>query len=246
MKELDIGALTTRLTSSAKSSTQPNAEFPEITRMPYGNETLAWLAGNRMAERSKTLNPPAGANDPHADELLQEKIPVDPIQAAARRASVLADLHSNAPRDPRVISVFENDPIVAEDPGNGNLVTRQMLSCRLDVFDTVLTLLGRPTLSRGTRARTSLALKGAFAMLDDDAQVEWALSEVRFEETKAFLNQCASTDLNALVSHLNATLEKHDIWTAARAFSMAAHLSVGASKGSATLADLLEMRDVDK
>ncbi len=244
MTEKYPGGPTTRITHYTKNILQFKVDTSRANPISDGDEIFTRLAGDHMAGQCRTNSSTREANDPLTDELLGEKISDDPIQAAARRASVLSDLHRNAPDDPRVISVFNNDPIVVENPHNGAIVTRQMLSSRLDLFDTVLTLLSKPTLPRGARTRTLLALKSAFTMLDDTAQLEWTLSEVRFEETKAFLDQCASTDLNALVSHLNATLQKHDIWTAARAFSMAAHLSVGASKGSATLADLLEMRDV--
>jgi len=248
MNDIDPSAHAARLKGNTATPVSFSAEVSATpaTAPPDGNETLAWLAGNRMPERSQTLNPPAGVNNPHADEVLKEAKPADPIQAAARRASVLADLHQNAPRDPRVQSIFANDSIVAEDSSNGNLLTRQMLAARLDIFDAVLTMLGRPVLGKGARTRTALALKGAFPVLSDDAQVEWALSEVRLEETKAFLGQRAQTDLNALGVQLAATLEKHDIWATARAFSMAAHLSVGQERGSAALADLLEMREFEK
>jgi len=245
MNEIDPGGQVSRPGSAGGGGTRFGALAPSVQAAPDGNETLAWLAGNRMPDRSKGLQAPAGASDPHADKVLNRSRPADPIQAAAQRAGVLADLHSHAPRDPRVRSVFESDPIVVEDPSNGNLVTRQMLTARLDVFDAVLTMLGRPVLPKGARTRTTLTLKAAYALLSDDAQVEWALSEVRLEETKAFLATRAQADLNALGAQVAATLEKHDIWTAARAFSMAAHLSIGQAKGSAALADLLEARDVD-
>ncbi len=245
MNEIDPGAYASRLASDAAGGARFTAmAAPVVTAAPDGNETLAWLAGNRMPDRRKGLQPPTGTTDPHADDVLSQPRPGDPVQAAAMRASILADLHSHAPRDPRVQAVFESDPILVEDPANGNLITRQMLAARLDLFDAVLTMLGRPVLARGARTRTALTLKAAFTLLTDEAQVEWALSEVRLEEAKAFLNTRPQADLNALGVQVAATLEKHDIWAAARAFSMAAHLSIGAPRGSAALADLLEARDI--
>ena len=243
MNEIDPGAMASRLAPGTSGKAQFTAMAPPVQAAPDGNETLAWLAGNRMPDRRKGLQPPSGASDPHADDVLNQARPADPIQAAAQRASILADLHRHAPRDPRVQSVFDSDPIIVEDPSNGNLVTRQMLTARLDLFDAVLAMLGRPTLPKGARTRTALTLKAAYALLSDDAQVEWALSEVRLEETKAFLGTRPQADLNALGAHLAETLAKTDIWTATRAFSMAAHLSVGEAKGSAALADLLEARE---
>jgi hypothetical protein len=250
MNEIDPGAQASRHASASKGGTgfAPMAPIASAATAslgaPDGNETLAWLAGNRMPDRRTGLQAPAGS-DTRTDKVLSSPRPSDPIQAAAQRASVLADLHSHAPRDPRVQSVFESDPILVEDPANGNLVTKLMLAARLEVFDAVLTMLERPALPRGVRTRTALTLKGAYRLLSDDAQVEWALSEVRLEETKAFLDTRAQSDLDALRSQVAATLEKHDIWAATRAFSMAAHLSVGQSKGSAALADLLEPRESD-
>lgn len=251
MNDVDPSAQARRLASEAASGgkglfrdivgTGAAAQAPSGT--PDGNETLAWLAGNRMPDRRKGLQPPTGTLEPRADEALNAPRPSDPIQAAQKRASVLADLNSNAPRDPRVLSVFEADPIVAEDPANGNLVTQSMLRARGDVFDAVLIMLGRPTLSRTARSRLALTLKNAYPMLSDDAQVEWALSEVRLEETKSFFDTRPAADHNAVGRQVQATIERHDLWAAARAFSMAAHLMVGASSGSAALADLLELRE---
>jgi len=247
MSDIDPGSTLTRLSTSASSAGQRfTGVAPSVTAaVPDGNETLAWLAGNRMPERQKGLTPPAGLSDERANKALSEPRPNDPIEAAQKRASILADLHRQAPRDPRVQSVFEADPIVAEDPSNGNLVTQAMLSARLDLFDAVRTMLGQNPLPRSARTRAAVTLKTAYTMLDDDAQVEWALSEVRLEETKAFLDQREQAELNKLGEQLAAILNKDDLWAAARAFSMAAHIGVGQARGSAALSDLLEMREFD-
>ena len=209
--------------------------------MPEGTDTLTWLAGERMPKRIR----PRSSGDTQADEALSQPRPIDPIEAAQKRASVLAGLHRDAPHDPRVQSVFEADPIAAEDRSNGNLVTRGMVTARLDLFDAVRAMLGRRPLPRGARTRAALTLKTAYTMLSDDAQVEWALSEVRFEEAKAFLDRHEQADLIELSEQLTTIWEENDFWAAARAFSMAAHIGVGQARGSASLSDLLEMRDLD-
>lgn len=251
MTDVDPSARAARLAADAASGAK--GVFSEIAGASVataaaagtmdGNETLAWLAGNRMPDRRKGLQPPTGSNDSRADAALTASRPSDPIEAAQKRASILADLRQSAPRDPRVQAVFDADPIVAEDPANGNLVTQAMLTARGDVFDAVLTMLGRSILTRAMRSRLAVTLKSAYPMLDDDAQVEWALSEVRLEETKAFLGSRPQSDLNALGRQIEAIFKQDDLWTAARAFSMAAHLGVGQARGSAALADLLEMRE---
>lgn len=244
MSDIDPGGNLTRPGSSGATGGQGfSGVTSPATALPDGNETLAWLAGNRMPDRRKGLSAPAGASDQRADKALSEARPTDPIEAAQKRASVLADLHREAPRDPRVQSVFDADPIIAEDPSNGNLVTQAMVTARLDLFDAVRTMLGRAPLPRGARSRAAVTLKTAYTMLSDDAQVEWALSEVRLEETKAFLNERRQAELNALGVRLADILKNNDIWAAARTFSLAAHIAVGKSRGSAALSDLLEMRE---
>ncbi len=245
MTDIDPSLRSSRLTSGKGGETPFSTLTPPATGMPDGNETLAWLAGNRMPERRKGLQAPSGATSQRADAALRENRPSNPIEAAQKRANILADLNREAPNDPRVQSVFETDPIVAEDPSNGNLVTRQMLNARLDLFDALLVLLGKATLSRFARSRTAITLKVAYALLDEDTQVEWALSEVRFEEVKAFINERSEADLSLLGKQLAVQYEREDLWATARTFSMAAHLSVGQSRGSAALADLLEMREIE-
>jgi len=245
MSDIDPSLHSTRLTSGGKpGETRFDALTPPATDLPDGNETLAWLAGNRMPERRKGLQAPSGAASHRADAALRENRPTDPIEAAKKRANILADLNREAPNDPRVQSVFETDPIIAEDPSNGNLVTRQMLTARLDLFDATLALLGQASLTRFARSRMAIMLKTTYTLLDDDAQVEWALSEVRFEEIKAFIDQRSEADLDLLGKQLVQQYDREDLWAAARTFSMAAHLSVGQARGSAALADLLEMRDI--
>ncbi len=198
-----------------------------------------------MAERSKTLSPPAGAFEPQADEILERAAPgPDPVEAAAQRAAILTDLHRHAPRDPRTVSVFEEGPIVALDSGSGNIVTRSMLTARLALFDTVLILLDRPPLSNAVRSTVPLTLKQAFPSLSEDAQAEWALSEVRRAEAALFLDQSTKADLNALTRQLAVTLDERYLWTAARAFTMVVHISTAGERGSALLPDLLEMRSM--
>lgn len=252
MSDVDPSALARRIAERAASEGKgvfsdmaPAAGRTAPAGQPDGDEVLAWLAGNRMPDRRKGLQAPTGATDPHADDALSQPRPADPIEAAQKRSSVLADLHHRSPRDPRVQSVFESDPIIAEDPANGNLVTQAMLSARADVFDAVLTMLGRPVLTRAARSRLRVTLKSAFTMLSDDAQVEWALSEVRLEETKAFLEGRAQKELNTLGHQMQMIFDRSDLWAAGRAFSMAAHLAVGRDEGSASLAELLEMREID-
>lgn len=247
MSDIDPGSTLMRHSIDTASAARrfTGVEAPVTSALPDGNETLAWLAGNRMPDRRRGLAPPSGVSESRADKVLMEPRPNDPIEAAQKRASILADLHREAPRDPRVQSVFEADPIVAEDPSNGNLVTQAMLTARLDLFDAVRTMLGMTPLSRGARTRAAVTLKIAYTMLDDDAQVEWALSEVRLEETKAFLDQREQAELNKLGEQLAAILNKDDLWAAARAFSMAAHIGVGQARGSAALSDLLEIREFD-
>jgi len=245
MNDIDPSARQSRLISGREGVTRFDALAPPATAMPDGNETLAWLAGNRMPERRKGMQAPSGATSEHAEVALRETRPDNPIEAAQKRASILADLNREAPNDPRVRSVFEADPIVAEDPSNGNLVTQQMLAARLDLFDAVLVLLGEVPLSRTARSRAALTLKTAYALLDEDAQVEWALSEVRLEEVRAFIDSRSEKDLGVLGAQLEVLMDREDLWAAARTFSMAAHLSVGQSRGSTALADLLEMREID-
>ncbi|GEM_PF-2539498 len=222
-----------------------DAVSPPSTGMPDGNETLAWLAGNRMPERGIGLQAPAGRASRRAEAALQMVRPTNPVEAARKRASILADLNRDAPNDPRVQSVFDADPIVAEDPTNGNLVTRQMLNARLDLFDEVLGLIGRGSLPRVARSRLAITLKTAYTMLDNDAQIEWALSEVRLEEAKALMIARSAHDLDVLRQQLAQQFEREGIWAAARTFSIAAHLSVGELRGSAALADLLAIGEVE-
>lgn len=245
MSDIDPNARLAGLVTGKERGTRFGSIVSSAPTVPDGNETLAWLAGNRMPEKRQGLQAPAGATSSRAEAALNESRPANPIEAAQKRASILADLNREAPNDPRVKSVFETDPIIAEDPSNGNLVTRQMLAARLDLFDAVLTLLGRELLSRYARSRASITLKTAYALLEDDAQVEWALSEVRWEEVKAFIGTRPQADLELLGKQLTVQMDREDLWAAARTFSMAAHLSVGQSKGSAALADLLEMRDIE-
>lgn len=244
MSDIDPGARATRLVTGNESSTRFAAMTQPASAMPDGNETLAWLAGNRMPGKRKSLQAPSGATSQHADAVLRASRPANPVEAAQKRASILADLNRDAPNDPRVQSVFDADPIVVEDPRNGNLVTRQMLKARLDLFDAVLVLLGRDPLSRYARSRVAIMLKTTYALLDDDAQVEWALSEVRYEEVKVFISVRSQADLELLGKQLAVQMDREDLWAAARTFSMAAHLSVGESRRSSALADLLEMREI--
>ena len=243
MSDLDATARALRPSSGGFGDGKSMFTAAAPTSAPDGNETLAWLAGNRMPDRRKGLQPPAGLSDPHADEVLSQPRPNDPIEAAQRRASILADLHQEAPRDPRVISVFDADPIVAQDESNGNLLTQAMLMARLDLFDAVLTMLGRPILARGARSRVQVTLKAAYPHLSDDAQVEWALSEVRLEEMKAWLDQTSQSDIYATGVKLASDYDRSDLWAASRTFSIAAHIGVGQARGAAALADLLEERD---
>ena len=247
MSDIDPSARASRLVTGNEGSTSTRfaALTQPATAMPDGNETLAWLAGNRMPGKRQGLQAPSGATSEHADAALRLSRPSNPIEAAQKRASILADLNRDAPNDPRVQSVFDADPIVAEDPSNGNLVTRQMLNARLDLFDALLVLLGREPLSRYARSRVAIMLKTTYALLDDGAQVEWALSEVRYEEVKLFIDARSQADLELLSKQLASQMDREDLWAAARTFSMAAHLSVGETRGSTALADLLEMRDIE-
>jgi len=74
---------------------------------------------------------PAGRASRRAEAALQMVRPTNPVEAARKRASILADLNRDAPNDPRVQSVFDADPIVAEDPTNGNLRLRQPTRCSI-------------------------------------------------------------------------------------------------------------------
>lgn len=210
--------------------------------VPDGNEILAWLAGNRLRIRGKDDLRPRGGEGT-ADDVLPAARPEDPIEAAQKRSSVLSDLRRDAPKDPRVKSVFEADPIVAEDPSTATVVTSRMLRARQDVFDAVLTMLGKPLLTRASRSWMAVHLTNAFTSLSEAAQKEWALSEMRLEETAAFLGSRNQMELNALGEQIAAILEARDLWDAARAFSIAAHMGVGSGKGSAQIPDLLELRD---
>ena len=243
MSDIDPTVRPTRLETGKAASTPFSAIAPLIPAMPDGNETLAWLAGSRMPERRQGLQAPSGATSQRAEAAFNESRPTDPVAAAQKRASILADLNREAPNDPRVQSVFETDPIVAEDPSNGNIVTQKMLNARLDLLDAALALVGQTPLSRYARSRAAITLKTAYSMLENESQVEWALSEVRLEEVKAFIDERSEADLGMLGKQLAIQFDREDLWAAARTFSMAAHLSVGKPQGSTALADLLEMRD---
>lgn len=245
MTDIDPTARPSRLLTGKGASTPFGAIAPPAPAIPDGNETLAWLAGNRMPEKRKGLQAPSGATSQRAEAAFRANRPADPVEAAQKRASILADLNREAPNDPRVQSVFETDPIVVEDPSSGNLVTEQMLNARLDLFDATLALLGKAPLSRFARTRLATTLKTTYLVLDGDAQVEWAQSEVRFEEVKAFIDARSEADLGVLGKQLEAQFDREDLWAAARTFSMAAHLSVGHSEGSTALPELLEMREMD-
>ena len=88
-------------------------------------------------------------------------------------------------------------------------------------------------------------LTNAFTVLSEAAQKEWALSEARLEEAKAFLGRRPQAELNILGEQIDAIMEKRDLWEAARAFSIAAHIGIGDMTRSARLADLLELRDLE-
>lgn len=214
---------------------------------PDGNEILAWLAGNRLRIRDGKgdMRPRGRGGESAADGILSVDRPDDTVEAARKRSAVLADLRRDAPKDPRVQSVFEADPIVAEDPSSAIVVTSRMLRARTDVFDAVLVMLGRPVLTRAARSWMAVHLSNAFEVLTPEAQGEWALSEMRLEETKSFLGSRAQGELNALGKQVEAIMDARDLWDAARAFSIAAHMSVGDGKGSALIPDLLELRDLD-
>ena len=91
----------------------------------------------------------------------------------------------------------------------------------------------------------AITLKTAYPLLDNEAQVEWALSEVRLEEINAFIDQRSEADLGLLGKQLAVQFDREDLWAAARTFAMAAHLSVSQTDRSTALADLLEMRDIE-
>lgn len=252
MTDIDPGAHAKRLAEMAQGKAGVFGENLTGTGgttapgTPEGNEILAWLAGNRLRIRDSKddMRPrPRGATD-KAGSLLPEERPENPIDAANTRASVLADLRRDAPEDPRTVSVFEADPIVAEDPSTATVVTSRMLRARGDVFDAVLKLVGRPALTRSARSWMAVHLSNAFTVLSEAAQKEWALSEMRMEETRAFLDRRPQTELDILAEQIGAIIEKRDIWDAARAFSIAAHIGIGDSTKSARLADLLELRDL--
>ncbi len=167
----------------------------------------------------------------------------DPIRAAQERAGILAGLRRDRTGDARVQAVFDADPIVAEEISSGNLVTQSMLDARLAVFDAVLEILGRPALTNAARARIIFTLRGAFPVLTDDAQVEWALSEVRNEEIKAFLASRTAEECEAVARQIAVMADQTDLWVAARTLSMAAHVAVGRERGAARLSELLELRE---
>ena len=245
MNEIDPTGRSARPATGKEGSASFSAIAPAVPAMPDGNETLAWLAGNRMPEKRPGLRAPSGVASQRTEAAFLESRPSDPLMAAQKRASILPDLNREAPNDPRVRAVFETDPIIAEDPSNGNLVTRQMLDARLDLLDAALALLGKTPLSRFARSRMAITLKTAYPLLDNEAQVEWALSEVRLEEINAFIDQRSEADLGLLGKQLAVQFDREDLWAAARTFSMAAHLSVSQTDRSTALADLLEMRDIE-
>lgn len=195
-------------------------------------DTLFWLAGS----------PVAGPAAPRDDAAFQEARPADPIEAAQRRAAILAGLYLNRRNEARVAAVFEADPVVAEDPANGNLVTRRMVEARIGVFDAMLKVVGRPALHRAVNARMRLTLRYAFPFLTDDAQVEWALSEVRDEEIRAMLRETGEAELGDIAMHLASVIEDGGPWPAMQAFALIAHERTGEERGAAALANLLEPR----
>ena len=152
MTDIDPSAYAKRLADLAKGGkgsfgdSLAGAGGTTAPGTPVGNEVLAWLAGNRLRIRDSKdeMRPrPRGESD-RAGALMPDERPDDPIDAANTRSSVLSDLRRDAPDDPRVVSVFEADPIVAEDPSTATVVTSRMLRAR-----------GRPVRCRAHHARAA-------------------------------------------------------------------------------------------
>lgn len=183
------------------------------------------------------------ANATALDDSLYCPKDIDPIRAAQERAGILAGLRRDRLDDARIQAVFQSDPIVVEDKATGNLVTRSMLEARFAVFDAALEILEKPVLDTASRARITFTLRGAYSVLTDDAQVEWALSEVRREEITAFLATRTDEEREALSRQINVMAAQADLWAAARALSLAAHGEVGRARGAVRLSELLEMRE---
>ena len=183
------------------------------------------------------------ANSTIPDDSLYSPKEVDPIRAAQERAGILAGLRRDRLDDARIQAVFQADPVVVEDKATGNLVTRRMLEARFAVFDAALEILGKPVLDTAARARITFTLRGAYSVLTDDAQVEWALSEVRREEIAAFLATRTDQESEALNRQVSVMAAQADLWAAARALSLAAHGEGGRARGAARLSELLEMRE---
>lgn len=206
------------------------------------NLVLAMISGRKKAITVSLGGRHIDVSDGQATAALKPAESHDAVEAVYRLASAWRYLHRTFPSDSRVIAARKADPVIIEDVRTGRAVTKQMLLARLEILDTVLKLLGSSGLTPAMRERVELRLRNTFSGLSQSAQAEWASSEVRLAETKAYLASQSVREMNALKAMLAGIFKTRDLWDAARAFSVAAHLSCGRRDGRADIADLLELR----
>lgn len=204
---------------------------------------LLWLAGEGYKPRraSRSLKPASKHQREVADRLLAVDPPPSPIEAAAERSALLAELRREAPEDHRVRAIFDADPVVVEDMHTHVVVTESILAARLAHFDAVYALFGAAALDSAARERIRGALVDAFALLSPAAQNEWALSEYRLAETLGFLRDRAPKDIKALSAELRPVFKARGGWETGRLLSHAAGLASPEGGARLPVADLLEL-----
>jgi len=116
MIEKDTRSLMSRVTDFAFGRWES-----EQTRRLGGtsSDSVSWLAGDGYRPRQSAASPkPSKMNGKSSvDRLLETKRPADPVKAAAVRMMLLSELWATDSKDPRVVSIFEADPVVVEDWG---------------------------------------------------------------------------------------------------------------------------------
>ena len=218
MIEKDTRSLMSRVTDFAFGRWES-----EQTRRLGGtsSDSVSWLAGDGYRPRQSAASPkPSKMNGKSSvDRLLETKRPADPVKAAAVRMMLLSELWATDSKDPRVVSIFEADPVVVEDWVTQSIITESQLRARIALFDLVTRLFEGDSVEPVESTALRAALTGAFPHISGAARREWALSEVRWEQVQLFVARKSPEDVAALIQELLPVYESKGPWDAIRFFT---------------------------
>lgn len=243
MMELDQSSLFSRVVGgSGLSEAVSIRKFSDTSST--SSTVLQWLASTPIDPRraANRLKPVSRRERERADSiLLGIEPPEDSLASSELRALLLGQLHGKAPQDRRSQCIFAEDPIVAADPDTGIVVTESIFQARLGQFDALATLIGDEPLSGAARSAMRVALGRAFEFLKPGSQQEWALSELRFEQSMSFLEGHDPSTLGPLGDEIAAINNRKGGWDAIRVFSLAAAMA-RPSPANRSVHSLIELR----